>query len=122
MNRFAQAVLTDDELAQLTDRFAHAAKLLKVDKIEIEHRGADTIAFPAVTKSTLVIRLGERWLGTELDWMVIEDARDGKFDRLSKACLTIAKLLHDGGGRPIGGATRFTAIAGELQLDLTEKP
>lgn len=118
MNRFTQAALTDEELTQLTDRFALAAKLLKVDKIEIEHKGPITSCMP---DSTLVIRLGDRWLGTTLDWMIIEDAREGKFDGLSKACMVIAKLLHEGGGRPIGRATRFTAVAGELDFESSEE-
>lgn len=119
MNRFAQAALTDEELEQISNRFAAACKLLKVDKIEIEHKGP---ILSCVPDSTLVIRLGDRWLGTVLDWMTIEDAREGKFDKLSRACMVLAKLLHDGGGAPIGGATRYSAVVGELDYVPPEKP
>ncbi len=113
MNRFAQAALTDEELAQLTDRFATAAKLIKVDKIEIEHKQTNVFAWEAV----LVLRLGDRWLGTVLDWMAVEDARGGNFTKMSKAVMLLAQLLHEGGGVPINGASRFTAVAGELDFD-----
>lgn len=120
-NRFHQAMMTIEELTQLLDRFAVAAKLLKVDELKIEHN-ADAMTFRSmiVPEAMMTCRLGDRWLGTTLDWMIIEDARGGNFDRMSKAAIKLAKLLHEGGGVPITEflqQSRFTAVAGELDFD-----
>lgn len=121
MNRFAHAALTDDELAALIDRFAHAAKLLKVDELKIEHKEFSSFdRMFSGTESTLMCRLGDRWLGTQLDWMVIEDARTGNFDKMSRAAMVLAKLLHEGKGVPINEfrqQSRFAGVAGELDFD-----
>jgi len=126
MNRFTQALLTDEELQALTDRFAVAAKLLKVDELKIEHN-TDTTTFRSMfmPESTMLCRLGDRWLGTQLEWDVIEDARAGDFTRMSKAAMVLAGLLHEGKGVPIdklGTQSRFTAVAGELDYESSEEP
>lgn len=125
MNRFTQALLTDEELQALTDRFAAAAKLLKVDELKIEHN-TDTSSFRGMfmPESTMMCRLGDRWLGTQLDWDVIEAARTGNFDRMSKAAMVLAKLLHEGKGVPIAEfrtQSRFAAVAGELEFEPEKK-
>lgn len=120
MNRFEQAALTDEELARLTDRFAEAAKLLKIDELKIEHQRASSFDGMFMFEATIMCRLGDRWIGTQLDWMAVEDARSGNFDKMSRAAMLLAKLLHDGKGVPIDKfrqRSRFAGIAGELELD-----
>lgn len=124
MNRFAQAALTDEELAAFTDRFAAAAKLLKIDELKIEHKNVSSFEGMFMFEATMMCRLGERWIGTQLDWMVVEDARSGNFEKMSKAAMLLAQLLHEGKGVPITEfrqQSRFVAIAGELEFG-KEKP
>lgn len=124
MNRFTYAALTDEELALYIDRFATAAKLLKVDELKIEHKtGRDNLMAALMPEATLMLRLGDRWLGTTLDWSHIEDMRGGNFDRISKIAFTMAKMLHDGAGATIdkfGTVSRFAGVVGELDLDKEE--
>ena len=125
MNRFTYAALTDEELAQYIDRFAAAAKLLKIDELKIEHKtGGDKLLAAIMPEATLMLRLGDRWLGTDLDWSHIEDMRGGHFDRVSRIALTMAKMLHDGAGVTVDKfrtVSRFAGVVGELDLD-KEKP
>lgn len=129
MNRFMHAALSDEELAKFTDRFANAAKLLKVDELKIEHKEAEVEAdsvikavfvMPTHQVSTLTMRLGDKWLGIELDWMAIEDARGGNFDRISRIAITMAQMLKDGAGvtrDKFQTVNRFAAVVGELDFD-----
>lgn len=123
MNRFAQAALTDEELAAFTDRFAQAAKLLKVDELKIEHQNVSSFEGMFMFEATMTCRLGERWIGTQLDWTVVEDARVGNFEKMSRAAMVLATLLHEGKGVPITEfrtQSRVVAVAGELDFDKEE--
>lgn len=120
--RYRQAAMTDQEIADITQRFAEVARILGIDELKIEHRDNTPAGLSFATMfgdyrtiSVMTARIADRRLTCEIPVNVVDDAREGRFHSLSSVACKLVELLRAGHRDDADKPSRFAVIAQELE-------